>query len=84
MSQYEEDLAAMGHEINSKTHGFEAKLFRQSQNRIESNEWIGVGIAAGGSAAASLASYNRKDTSTPNSGKTVATQGMNYDYVGPN
>jgi len=74
----------MGHEINSKTHGFEAKLFRQSQNRIESNEWIGVGLAVAGSAAASLASYNRKDTSTPNSGKTVATQTPNYDYVGPN
>src|SRR2546422_9798072 len=82
LSQYEEDLAAMGHEINSKTHGFEAKLFRQSQNRIESNEWIGVGIAAGSSAASSLASYGfkQKDTSTP--GKTVATQTPNYDYTG--
>ena len=81
LSQYEEDLAGYSHELGAQTHRFESKLFRNQLNRIKSQEWIGVGLAAGGSAASSYSSYlNRTGGSgngsgTGSTGTTVATSG---------
>jgi hypothetical protein len=65
LSQYEEDLAAYGHQMNSATHGFESKLFKRRESEIRANQGWQVGLATGSSLLSSYSSY---------SGKTIATQ----------
>src|SRR5262245_59382580 len=45
LAQYEEDLAAYGHELNSQTHGFESKLFGDEYHHIKSQQPYAVGLA---------------------------------------
>lgn len=70
LAQYEEDLAAFGHELQSTTRGFEARLFKAQERSIRSNRGISTGLAFTGSAVQSFASFSR---GTP-SGTTLATQ----------
>lgn len=71
LAQYEEDLAAFGHEIRSNLHGFEAKLFGR-QARINSSQSLTLGLlAAGGTAGAGAGKLG-------GSGKTAATQESNF------
>src|SRR5262245_25907440 len=74
MSQYEEDLAAFGHELASKTHGFESKLFKRQERDIRATEPYSIGISAGVAGASSYYGSMSKSSTPKGSGTTVATQ----------
>lgn len=72
LAQYEEDLAAYGHELAGQTRGFEGKLFRATEKKLARTQWVGTGLAVAGSASSSASSYYGGRSS--GTGQTVATQ----------
>ena len=52
LAQYEEDLAAYGHEINSNLYGYQSKLFKNDARRIQGSA-VYTSLLAGAQAGAS-------------------------------
>jgi hypothetical protein len=81
LAQYEEDLAAYGHDLSALTRGYETKLFKNQARRLRSTQYAEVGLSA---AAAGSSAYASGIGSTPKSttGNTVATSGTTpyWDY----
>ena len=70
LSQYEEDLAAYGHEITSGLYGYQAKLFKSNAKRIASRAPYTSALAG---AQAGASTYFGGGGSF--GGRTVATSG---------
>jgi hypothetical protein len=75
MAQYEEDLAAYGHQLGAQGHGFESKLFKTQESRITGTMPYAVGLSAGSAAASN---YPRSNTGTTVATKAYYEQGSDY------